>query len=203
MDKRKVEIVEAALNRFSHYGFAKTTMNEIAEDLFITKANLYYYYQDKTALICDVMWYLSNQLFELEKEIIKNFKEDFLGTLNALLELRSGFMSKYYMLHINENLEWVKGLNVTKTIREIYKIEYSNLLVLFKNAVKSGVLKVENIEEAARSYIEINRGLSLMFNLQDIITGIPNKENVEKILDSQKRAAKLIFADKLITKVKQ
>lgn len=202
MDKRKLEIVEAALNRFSHYGFAKTTMNEIAEDLHITKANLYYYYQDKTALISDVIWYISNELFDLEKEIIKNFKQNFIETLYALLDLRSSFMSKYYMLYINENLEWVKGLDVTATIEKIHQTEYINLLVLFKNAAESGVIKLRDLEETVKSYIEVNRALSLMFNVQDIISGIPNKENIKKILKSQKRATRIIFEDKIITKVK-
>lgn len=199
MDKRKVEIVEMALNRFSHYGFAKTTMNEIAEDLNITKANLYYYYQDKSALICDVICHISNELFEIERDIIRKFNGDFVGTLEEVLEIRSKFMSKYYMLYINENLEWVKGHDVTQTILKIHETEYLNLHVLFKNAVELGVLKVNDLDESVKTYIEVNRALSLMFNVQDIISGIPNKENINKILDSQKRATRLIFENKVIT----
>ena len=113
MDKRKEEIVEVALKRFCHYGFSKTTMNEIAEDLHITKANLYYYYQDKAALIRDVIRSVSNVLEKDEQKIIDQFESDFLGTLFGMLELHSSFLSKYYMLSINENLEWIRGVEVT------------------------------------------------------------------------------------------
>ncbi|MBB1643791.1 TetR/AcrR family transcriptional regulator [Sphingobacterium sp. UME9] len=47
MEDRKDQIIHAAIRRFMHYGFSKTTMNEIAEDIKITKANLYYYYSEK------------------------------------------------------------------------------------------------------------------------------------------------------------
>jgi len=200
MDKRKEEIVEVALNRFGHYGFSKTTMNEIAEDLRITKANLYYYYQDKQALISDVIRYVSAGLFELEDNLIKIYKNDFLGTLIALLELRSKFIAKYYMLSINENLEWIKGVNVTTAIEEMHQREYNRLLEFFVMAVEHGDVRLNNVEEAVQCYIDVNKGLSLMINMQDIISGIPNKDNVKKIFESQQRATKLIFEDKIVTK---
>ena len=36
-DIKKGQIVEAALRRFSHFGIAKTTFTEVAEDLGISK----------------------------------------------------------------------------------------------------------------------------------------------------------------------
>lgn len=200
MDNRKEEIIEVALRRFCHYGFSKTTMNEVADDLNVTKANLYYYYQDKTALINDVIRYVSSAVHASEQEILDKYNHDFLGTLIILLELRSTFVSKYYMLSINENLEWIKGLNVTEVIEEVHKREFDMVLRFFEFAVVSGDVKLKNVSEAVQSYIEVNKALTLMFNMQDIITGLPNRDNVKKILESQIRVTKLIFEDKIVTK---
>ncbi|MEM7467236.1 MAG: TetR/AcrR family transcriptional regulator [Pseudomonadota bacterium] len=41
------DIVEVALNRFLHYGYNKTTMAEIAEDIGMSAANLYRYFDNK------------------------------------------------------------------------------------------------------------------------------------------------------------
>ncbi|MGI8637960.1 MAG: TetR/AcrR family transcriptional regulator, partial [Segetibacter sp.] len=41
-DKKRDVIIQAAQKRFSHFGVDKTTMNEIADDLSISKASLYY-----------------------------------------------------------------------------------------------------------------------------------------------------------------
>lgn len=200
MDKRKEEIIKVALNRFCHYGFSKTTMNEVAEDLHITKANLYYYYQDKTALIVDVIRYVGEELQASEQKYLDNYSHDFLGTLFGVLEMRSQFFSKYYVLYINENLEWMRSNAVKELLEEFHSKELTNLKKFFAYAVSCGDVRIEDIDAAALGYLEVNKALGIMYNVEDIISGLPNKANVDKVLESQKRVAKLIFEDKIITK---
>src|SRR5690606_41814195 len=99
MDKRKEEIVEVALKRFAHYGFNKTTMNEVADDLNITKANLYYYYPDKLELIKDVIRHVGKEIYREEKIIINAYRNNFLEVMFSLLEVRASYLKKYYVLH--------------------------------------------------------------------------------------------------------
>ncbi|MDB5271953.1 MAG: ycdC [Chitinophagaceae bacterium] len=50
-DEPKVDaIIGAAQKRFAHYGLSKTTMTEIASDIGMGKASLYYYFPDKETL---------------------------------------------------------------------------------------------------------------------------------------------------------
>ncbi len=49
------EILEAARNRFAHYGFSKVTMEEIASDVGMGKASLYYYFPTKEDLFKSVI----------------------------------------------------------------------------------------------------------------------------------------------------
>src|SRR5690606_8523108 len=112
MGRKKEHIVQAALKRFSHYGFNKTTMSEIAIDLNITKANLYYYYPDKNALINDVLAYISVEIFTQQHEVLIQYNSDIVDILCKLLEVRANFLKDYYVLHINENLEWIKGQGI-------------------------------------------------------------------------------------------
>lgn len=49
MDKRQ-RIIEAARARFRHYGIAKTTMQEIAQDADVAVGTLYRYFKDKDDL---------------------------------------------------------------------------------------------------------------------------------------------------------
>ena len=46
-DETRQQILNAAINRFGHYGYNKTTMAEIAEDIGMSAANLYRYFQNK------------------------------------------------------------------------------------------------------------------------------------------------------------
>lgn len=199
MDNRKDQIIEAAVKRFSHFGFHKTTMNEIADDLRITKANLYYYYTDKSALIIDVITKIAKDVYDLEDDIIMKYSGNLLETMAELLEMRATSMKKYYMLHINENLDWIKGIDIHGVMDSFYQRDIQRLCLLFQKAKESNELKLENIPESAQSYAEIIKGLSIFHAVTDMITGIPDEDNVNKILLSQKRATKFIFDSKIIS----
>lgn len=199
MDKRKEEIIEIALRRFSHYGFSKTTMNEIADDVKITKANLYYYYPDKVALIKDVICSISTDLISKEQKMVEAFEGDFLDTLFALLKFRADHMRKHYMLYINENLDWIRDNAFTDFIEELECKDLEVLQTLMTKAVEAGTLKLDNIAEAANVLRNIIKGLSLIHTVKDIISGIPDLANVDDILDSQIKAVKLIFEERIVT----
>jgi len=193
MENRKDQIIDAALKRFSHFGFHKTTMNEIADDLRITKANLYYYYPDKSTLIVDVLIKLANDVYAGEKEIVENYSGDLMKTMNEILEYRSEYTRKYYVLHICENLDWIKGLDINEVMQDFYKRDVSLMKVLYQKSVDRGELMMDDIESCACTIVEIQKGLGIIHTISDVITGIPNESNVDMILESQKKALKLIF----------
>ncbi|HLS37192.1 MAG TPA: TetR/AcrR family transcriptional regulator [Sphingobacterium bovisgrunnientis] len=201
MDKRKEEIIEVAIRRFSHYGFSKTTMNEIADDVKITKANLYYYYPDKIALIKDVICSISNTLLAKEQEIVKSYDGDLLGSLFALLDFRAEHMRKHYMLYINENLDWIRDESFTEFIEKIECRDLEVLQSLMNKAVLDGSLKMENVDESTAILRSVIKGLALNHTVRDIICGIPNIDNINKILDSQKKAVNLIFEERIVTNI--
>ena len=197
MDSKKEQIIQAALKRFSHYGFHKTTMNEIALDLNITKANLYYYYLDKNTLIKDVIGFVTGAIAEQELVIVANYQGNVLEIAHKLLDLRASYMREYYILHINENLEWIKGQGIASLLQEIHRRDVEVIKILFQMAIDSGELYLDDIEQAAVSYVEIVCGLSLLRSVDDILSGIPNSDKVDDILRSQKVAVDFILSNKL------
>ncbi len=60
-------IIEAARKRFAHYGFTKVTMDEIASDVEMGKASLYYYFPTKEELFNSV---LVQEMNEFKKNIM-------------------------------------------------------------------------------------------------------------------------------------
>src|SRR5579872_3629151 len=59
-DIKREKILESAYQQFLHYGYSKTTMNEIAGALSMSKALLYYYFPDKSQLYIAVTRKLAN-----------------------------------------------------------------------------------------------------------------------------------------------
>ena len=73
-DKRN-NILEIAQKRFGMYGLAKTTMQEIANDLGMSKGSLYYYFPDKERLYAAVLEKEQNVFLQLVNEKILKFNE--------------------------------------------------------------------------------------------------------------------------------
>ncbi len=74
-DVKRDRILEAAYQRFLQYGYSKTTMNEIAGDLSLSKALLYYYFADKNEVYAAVMRKLANAYFVTLEEKINDFND--------------------------------------------------------------------------------------------------------------------------------
>jgi AcrR family transcriptional regulator len=49
-DRKQKEILKAALKLFAHYGFKKTTIEDVALELGMTKSNIYFYVANKKDL---------------------------------------------------------------------------------------------------------------------------------------------------------
>ena len=64
-DKKRQLIIDSAIKRFAHFGLSKTTMTEIASDLSMSKALLYYYFPDKISLYSAVLEHTSMRLTEI------------------------------------------------------------------------------------------------------------------------------------------
>lgn len=199
MDKRKEEIIELATRRFLHYGFSKTTMNEIADDAKITKANLYYYYPDKNALIKDVLVDISEAFLDAIEEMVAKYNGDFLDTLFDLLRFRAEHMRKHYMVYINENLDWLRDAEFKRLIKKIEARDLSILKSLIVKAVDDGTLIMDNIDDSTIVLRHIIKGITLNHTVNDIIHCIPNVDNIDKMLEDQIKAVELIFKERIVT----
>ncbi len=61
--EKQAVILDAARKRFAYYGFSKVTMDEIAADVGMGKASLYYYFPTKETLFEEVVKQEKNQFF--------------------------------------------------------------------------------------------------------------------------------------------
>ncbi|KKX49288.1 MULTISPECIES: TetR/AcrR family transcriptional regulator [Sphingobacterium] len=192
-DNKKEFIIAAAIRRFAHYGFSKTTMNEIAEDVKITKANLYYYYPDKTTLVHDVILSVTDDFRKQEQELIKKSKSSVINLLLDLLDLKSAFIERHYMLHMNENMEWIKGAPLQTLMRQIHEKEVIEVAKLFQNGVDNKELAIEDVHKTSEMYVYLMKSIGLVGILCDVFTGIPTQCNVGDVLQKQKDATMLIY----------
>ena len=161
-DKQEI-IIEAALKRFAHYGPSKTTMNEIADDLHLSKALIYYYFPDKANLLKAVLEkILHNYFSEIECEV-KHAKSVEKALMN-LTEVHQDFFAKYFLnMGLNRNfIESNKG-SLDEIASSAIEREKEIIARLFQKANETGELLILNPKEKADLYIDMMKGIRFSF----------------------------------------
>ena len=133
-DSKLSLIIEAARKRFAHYGLDKTTMNEIAADIGMSKASLYYYFPDKERLFIAVV---NQELHQFE------------AVVNDIIERQSkaSFKLKKYVITRNEFLKSL--LNLAKlekiTVSQMISPAYEDLKNTFYKKDKQFIERILSI----------------------------------------------------------
>ena len=185
-DKKREQIIEGAIKRFSHFGIGKTTMNDIAEDLSVSKPSLYYYFPDKKSLIVGVIEKVFTDYFDLLKKKY-NPDDTVENILFQTIEIRNSFFMKYFMLRISEGLPDIFNDDAMKkkltALKDSEKVFYADI---FESAKEKGEIKHENMAHIAELYLESLMGLTNMCIMELGKDLLPDKKTVNKMTQKQK-----------------
>ncbi len=192
-DKKRTQILEAATRRFAHFGLAKTTMAEIAQDLSFSKALLYYYFPDKNALYAAVLEHVINQSFDEMDEAVSNIidcREALMFTLDKRIE----FVTRYYNL-LEYSISAVQQVpDVMACVLEDSKDKERGILAkILQKGVDRGQLQIDNLNETAELLLFALVGMR--FSILKDIKGVlfPTKEEFDRILVLQKKMAAIFL----------
>src|SRR5690606_1031899 len=130
----------------------------------------------------DVLWFVSEDIVNQELSIVRRYNYNLLEIIDELLELRAHFLREYYVLHISENIEWVKEEGIKDVLESMHVKDFEVVKELFRVAVASGEIALPDHEKAALTFLEIIRGIGLVMCIEDVITGMPIPNKVDDIL---------------------
>ncbi|MFZ0456172.1 MAG: TetR/AcrR family transcriptional regulator [Ignavibacteriaceae bacterium] len=159
-DKTKEKaIIEAAKERFAHFGFSKVTMEEIASDVDLGKASLYYYFPTKEDLFKAVISLEQNKLKENFEGLLQE-NTDASKKLQEYVELRM----KFFRNLINLGTLSVHSYFDTKSVIKEVFIDFEKIeLELIKKIINEGKMakefKPELSEDTALIFLHILQGL--------------------------------------------
>lgn len=194
-------ILSAAQKLFGLYGAEKTSMREIADDLHISKAALYYYFPDKE---------------NLYKAVIEKEQAEFLNTLEKDIKdnpdpaecLRRYALNRLSYFKNLVNLGRIGPTSIPdfkpliadsfKTFREKEK---KLVMQILEKGESSGQFKTNNAYETATLFLDIMRGLRSVFLNNKKLFSINDEDY--KQLSHQVADATDIFIKGLMYKEKQ
>lgn len=160
LDEKRSQIVEAAIKRFSHFGIQKTTMSEIADDIKISKANLYYYYPDKWSLVEAIVELLQGESDgQITKILTSGAGVEIM--LSSVMDIKQEFFKKYQLLIQNLNQVNIQDLQFRELADRIYENERSVTAQILEIGINSGELETIDVYATSNLYTSVMRGLGL------------------------------------------
>ena len=181
-DIKREKILEAAYQQFLHYGYSKTTMNEIAGALSMSKALLYYYFPDKSQLYIAVTRKLATEYLKtLQDNIsrITDLKEAFVFQIDTHHNFILNNYNFFDFIRLNEQ-------NMPDTIWEIVdQIRQSEMDMLgnaiVAEAARGGIKPVDNPREIVDLMLDALHGVRVGSAGYHKKNSFPRKEHLDEI----------------------
>jgi AcrR family transcriptional regulator len=152
-------IIEASQRRFGLYGIEKTSMREIAGDLKLSKASLYYYFPDKESLYKAVVEKEQMEFIAKISERIFSFHEP----EQLLLEYANARLSYFRTLLNLSRLRLEAYSDLKPGFRESIQLfkekEKEIIKKIFEKGISSGIFFISDTDQTATLYLDLLKGL--------------------------------------------
>ena len=146
------QILDAAESRFSHYGYNKTTMAEIAEDAGMSAANLYRYFENKQDIMIECASHCMNGRIEELNKVLNQTKLDAIRMLENYVLTTLHFSHKLASENkkINELVEVIKDMR-PDLIHKRVNAEIVILEKILQLGIDTNLFEIDNTHKTARA----------------------------------------------------
>jgi AcrR family transcriptional regulator len=162
-DKKQHCILDAAQHRFACYGFAKTSMEEIASDIGLSKASLYYYFAAKEDLFLAV-------IAREQKEFIEQMEKMVGKCDSSKSKLQEYILNQLMLLKKLDNLRILNqqaARELHPILHDVFKAFALEEVRIMQTIVNEGIERAEffadSAEKTALLLVHILQGLRLKY----------------------------------------
>lgn len=171
-------IVSAATEVFSRYGFKKTSMEDIARALRMGKSSIYYYFKGKEEIFQAVVDREANLLRVKVKEILES-------GLPVTEKLRSYVKMRMDLIkHLSNYMEILKNddlmnLELTEKFRKKYDDEEITIVKqMLEEGINRNEFKVKDLNLSALAIVTAMKGLEI-----PLVTSTMGVESLNMVID--------------------
>ncbi|RYZ44310.1 MAG: TetR/AcrR family transcriptional regulator, partial [Sphingobacteriales bacterium] len=174
---------------FSHFGFSKTTLTEIADDLSMSRQLFLYYFHDKNNLIAAVIERLIGEFHGITETRLLEARTVADG-LTGLLDVRKEFILKYSLLAIQaERLDVAKNPHLQTIITRSFRKSMGLVSGLLDRGIAAGEVRELNTRKTAKTILQAIAAYDHCLSFKN---GLPQKDALENIHRSKKELITLI-----------
>jgi AcrR family transcriptional regulator len=192
IDTKKELILKTARELLAKNGFAKTTLDDIAQALGMKKSSLYYYYTNKEALLEDVMNHERDNFCLLIEDALKSNEP----TLNRIVNYEKAkfeYVAETIKLHeVSTSVLFEMKTKMFEQIQIIHKKEIAMLKKVLEEGIKKKEIKKCDVQRIAELILTISEALRHR-EFYFATFSINKKIDFTKAVDDMIFAIKLIF----------
>jgi len=183
MSEKNIEklIVDCATSFFSKFGFAKTTMDEIAKHIHKAKGVLYYYFKSKEELFNEV---LKQELSIVKSELsqVVEKEDDSLIILKEYILIRLKLLYKALNYHETLKADFFEKYHFVNDVRADFDdFERSNLTIILNKGKQDGYFNFKDLNSAVNVIMMILNSIEIPLFIQNLY---PVYENTIEELSS-------------------
>jgi AcrR family transcriptional regulator len=175
-------ILETAQKRFGLYGVEKTSMREIAGDLKLSKASLYYYFPDKESIYravvekeqAEFIARISEKIMIIQEpdQLIREYVTVRLAYFRTLLNLSR------LRLEVYSDLKPV----LRETIILFKEKEKEIIKGIFEKGIGKGIFSIQDTDKTASLFLDLLKGLRIAV-VNDKSTLVIENEEYDRLLE--------------------
>ncbi len=166
-EKRKDQILEAALTVFARLGFHESRMDDIASQAGLSKAALYLYYKSKDAIIAALLERFFAQEFKRVRGFVEANREESVSEQLLLLtrQLADALQWMTQVMPIAFEFYAIAGRNreVRQFLKQYFQDYRALLARLIERGIERGEFREVSAEATAIMLAALFEGLALLF----------------------------------------
>jgi len=179
---REKLILSAAQKRFGLFGVEKTSMREIADDLNLSKASLYYYFPDKESLYKAV---LEQEQSEFVRRILERITS--INEADLLLHEYANARLSYFRTLLNLSrlrLQVYSDLRpVLKNTIQVFREKEKEIIIrIIEKGIEDGLFFYDDSERAASLFLDMLKGLRMTI-LNEKISLVLDQQEYDMVLE--------------------
>jgi AcrR family transcriptional regulator len=160
-DEVRLKIIEIARNIFTHFGFKKTTMEEIALATRKGKSSIYYYFNSKEDIFKAVV---EKEAEELKTELYKKIAdiEDPIERLKIYITVRMRKLHKLTNFYSALKSDYLSNFEFIEQIRKSYDLDEVRIVTeIIQEGIEKGKFSVDDPHLSAVAIVTAMKGLEV------------------------------------------
>ena len=195
---KREQILDGAWRMFKQKGFDAASMNDITREAGVSKGTIYVYFANKEELFAALIDRHRSEFADSMRDILAGTEE----VRDGLRQFGTAFANRLVCTDMIPAMRSLLGVidRMPKLSRRFFSSAPNNIRIVLeefiRHHIENGSLQVDDVELAARQFIELSTGTFFKYRLFGELEGPVPDEELERVISSAIRVFMAAYGTK-------